>query len=141
MTWIGAVITLFLLIVWVGSGWFICGAGCVPTLFVQVCDGVLRINWMQGVQVRGDWKAFPIHFHGLIKFIWWFGVHRSAVSAHLDIPLWTVVLLTGVPTYLIWRRDRRARRSGPATCPQCGYDLTGLPSGGDHACPECGTPA
>ncbi len=53
------------------------------------------------------------------------------------IPFWIPLLLAGLPTTLLWWRDRR--RVQPGHCP-CGYDLTGNVSG---ICPECGlkTPA
>lgn len=34
------------------------------------------------------------------------------------------------------RYDGRALNAKPLHCPECAYDLTGLPEG--HACPECG---
>ena len=43
-----------------------------------------------------------------------------------------VLLLTTVPTALLWYVDRRFPRGH---CQRCGYNLTGNVSG---ACPECG---
>ena len=49
------------------------------------------------------------------------------------IPLWIPLILLAIPTYILWRRDRRKPER---CCRQCGYDLTGNESG---VCPECGT--
>jgi hypothetical protein len=51
------------------------------------------------------------------------------------VPLWLLLLATGVPTALLFWRDRR--RIPPGHCQTCGYDLTGNVSG---RCPECGSP-
>ena len=49
-----------------------------------------------------------------------------------DMPFWCLLLLAGVPTYILWRRDRVPE----GYCKTCYYDLTGNESG---VCPECGT--
>jgi len=51
------------------------------------------------------------------------------------IPLWIPLSLAGVPTLLLFWRDRHGRIP-PGYCQRCGYDLTGNLSG---ICPECGT--
>ncbi len=52
----------------------------------------------------------------------------------LVLPFWTLLLVVGVPTLILWYRDRPP----PAGyCVKCGYDLTGNTSG---ICPECGQP-
>jgi hypothetical protein len=49
------------------------------------------------------------------------------------VPLWMVSTLLLIPAVVLWRIDRRPR---PGHCPECGYDLAGLATGG--VCPECG---
>ncbi len=49
------------------------------------------------------------------------------------IPLWLLLLVSAIPTAILFRRD--CRRIGPGHCPKCGYDLTKNESG---VCPECG---
>ena len=42
------------------------------------------------------------------------------------------LVAAGLPTAILWRRDRRPRKDH---CPHCGYNLTGA----EHEkCPECG---
>ncbi len=50
------------------------------------------------------------------------------------VPIWCILMAAAVPTYILWRRDKRYP---PGHCRKCGYDLTGNESG---VCPECGTP-
>lgn len=51
---------------------------------------------------------------------------------NLFVPLWLPFLLVAIPTFILWRRDRRPP---PGHCLRCRYDLTGNVSG---RCPECG---
>lgn len=51
------------------------------------------------------------------------------------LPLWLALLMTAVPTALLWFVDRR--RATPGCCGSCGYNLTGNAFG---RCPECGLP-
>ena len=50
------------------------------------------------------------------------------------MPLWIPFLLFTIPTFYLWRADRRIP---PGHCLKCGYNLTGNISG---VCPECGEP-
>ena len=50
----------------------------------------------------------------------------------LYIPVWLLVVAVGLPTALLWWRDRRPKAG---FCNVCQYDLTGNVSG---VCPECG---
>ncbi len=54
------------------------------------------------------------------------------VTVGVLIPLWMPLAALGLPTALLWYRDRRPPKGH---CPICGYDLTGNVSG---VCPECG---
>ena len=53
----------------------------------------------------------------------------------VNLPTWMPPIVFGVPTALLWWRDRH--RIPPGHCRKCGYDLTGNVSG---RCPECGEP-
>jgi len=50
-----------------------------------------------------------------------------------EIPLYILLLAAGIPTFVLFYRDRR---HPPGHCQKCGYNLTGNESG---VCPECGT--
>ena len=59
------------------------------------------------------------------------------------IPFWCPLLLTMGSAASAWRLDRlAARRARQGLCPNCNYDLSGLPpSPGGTPCPECGNGA
>ena len=61
----------------------------------------------------------------------WLGF--SLPGTETRIPVWLLVVAVGIPTGILWWRDRRPK---DGLCTACGYDLTGNVSG---ACPECGT--
>ena len=51
----------------------------------------------------------------------------------LEVPLWWLFLIAGIPSAYAWYRDRQSW--APGHCSKCGYNLTGNVSG---RCPECG---
>jgi hypothetical protein len=57
----------------------------------------------------------------------------SVISSYVTLPIWLLLLVSLIPTLLLWRRE--LRRPAPGFCRHCDYDLTGNTSG---RCPECG---
>jgi hypothetical protein len=57
----------------------------------------------------------------------------SPEQRYVSLPFWMVFVAIAVPTFWLWRHDRRLP---PGHCRRCGYDLTGNESG---VCPECGS--
>ncbi len=47
-------------------------------------------------------------------------------------PFWFLLTLAGIPTAILWHRDRRTVK--PGCCLTCGYDLRAS----KRVCPECG---
>src|SRR5262245_9465167 len=154
MKWTGAVVTVLLLVVWVGSAWYGCrysGQSSSGALTQAIIGrGEFTVVWKSPWQLeriiacRWWFDRLPADSLPSPGFDWWFRVldggpanrNYKAVRA----PLWFPLLLTGVPTVLMFRRDRRRRRAEMRNlCPHCGYSRTGLPA--DHACPECGKAA
>ncbi|MCL4196592.1 MAG: hypothetical protein KJZ69_03795 [Phycisphaerales bacterium] len=137
--WSGAVLTGLLVAMWIASVWWGCGGGLTPSLGGGIGSGRINVMWTEPFKItplqlrtRGPARHSPMHywtFHG-----WW---RRSRSDGLRDtaiyIPIWTVVLLTAVPTAWIWRRDQPL---APGRCEKCGYDLRGA---AHAACPECGT--
>jgi hypothetical protein len=72
-------------------------------------------------------------------FTWWFHYRETGIQRTLVIPLWSFLAIPAIPTALAWRS---ALRCLPGHCPNCNYDLSGLPAPTDPAtplrCPECG---
>jgi hypothetical protein len=128
--WGGAVVTVLLLIVWVGSasyrGGFIIGK---VVLYFDAGSVVIT----NSSQPHLYW-TFKYGSSG--PFRWWIFYRQNAGGGGeaVGIPTWIPLLLTAVPTFLIWRHDRKRP---PGICRKCGYSRTGLPA--DRACPECGT--
>ena len=61
------------------------------------------------------------------------GIDYLGTIWYLFVPFWCPLVLLAIPTYILWRRDRKYP---PGYCQECAYDLTGNVSG---VCPECGT--
>ena len=134
--WGGAAVTVLLVVVWIGSGpwhraWLFRGGWVVyleeraltasedPSL--DVSDVTARREWERRVNGR----KMPI---------------RSDIfpsTRTLRLPLWLLVVLSGVTTAVAWHLDTLARRRARLNlCPKCRYDRTGLAAGA--VCPECG---
>ena len=126
----------------------------------SVNGGVVHVWWEDRARAQQQQRAasqaglrwerpadFPLVHVSRIKdapkLYWIIPTYRAAGSqaqqgitrpqGHLWIPLWLLFVLIGIPTGLLWWRDRRIPSSH---CQNCGYDLTGNVSG---RCPECGT--
>ena len=135
--WGGAVLTILLLIVWVGSRWCAGYTTLVPSLAVQADAGRVLVTWMSNPPMKYQGDLYVRQAVPGALFRWWFTVESKSVwgnrVAIVAIPGWALVIAAATPTFLIWRRDRRRM---PNLCPHCDYDRTGLPA--DRACPECG---
>lgn len=60
---------------------------------------------------------------------------------HITFPFWQIAILVLLPSGYLFIADRRAAKlANTSTCPNCSYDLTGLPNSGtsEIRCPECG---
>ncbi len=55
---------------------------------------------------------------------------------YLELPLWIPLLICTPLSILAWRAHIHRRRQAAIRCPNCNYDLAGLPAAA--TCPECG---
>jgi hypothetical protein len=152
--WLGAALCVLVVLAWVSSRW-------VEFVFLPWIGGArLQVAFVVGTVQVGveqpeptgtmtgtlatEFDRWPVWSFVVIEpedrhWFWWFeedsvdGWGWSGVF--VAIPLWVVWVAIGVPTALLWHRDRRYR-FGPGHCPNCGYSLAGLAAGA--ACPECG---
>jgi hypothetical protein len=131
--WGGAAVTVLLLVVWIGSGWF-----------YSIRAARIAIGCAHGslvVAPNGDGRSMPT---------WWWGWHFYRIPAGFDlwfsykgeydwsVPLWVLIAPLGASTALAWRADARAHnaRARLNLCPKCNYDRAGIAA--DANCPECG---
>jgi hypothetical protein len=83
--------------------------------------------------IRIEWRGIRMHAS---DFKWWFEFVDLQEIALVWLPVWLFILLTGVPTAWLFRRDwKRGRIERAHLCPKCGYNLRGQLADG---CPECG---
>jgi len=152
--WGGAVVTVLLAVVWLGSGWYLVRWGIAPgwAVFTECgrCDVVYAPHFYNGhgapsverregpgasrgpAPFRLGWR----YFHGL------YGkpTDRGGQEEHWWVPHWPFVAIAAFVTVLGWGADFRAsRRARLNCCPKCNYDRTGLAA--STVCPECGSKA
>ena len=134
--WGGAVVTVLLVVVWIGSGW-------------------LRLSWT-------SWKHLGGLSAGLVTIVfldkqlpWGIGLERRSLGPSVGrfqfandvisrpgvlvaFPQWWLIPGPAIASMVAWRLDTLARRGDHAgRCPRCGYDRAGLPL--LAGCPECGS--
>jgi hypothetical protein len=138
--WGGAVVTLLLVVVWIGSGYWrivYCRGGSCSVrhgcVIVDTLEAGESPYWPPGWWVDRMDQSMDWWFHGTARQ--WCGGPGFVV-----VPLWTFVALAALATGAAWRRDAIARRRARLNlCPTCSYDRAGLAKGA--VCPECGSAA
>jgi hypothetical protein len=142
MKWTGAVVTVLLLVMWVGSAWYACLCTNSGFSFVDIDSGGFGIHWTNWWSLKNleprTWNAYSKQSS---SFHLWFQFVSKPFNRYIQmysiyIPIWFFALLTAVPTALLFRGDRRRRlRERGNACPKCGY-----PIGSSPLCTECGKP-
>ena len=137
--WGGLVVSVVLVVVWIGSGWI--GAMHVGSAGINVW---VREGRFGGVILSGRkvyTRAYWEWDHSINpEFEWGFEWDPDYGGTHFYIPLWFPTLLSLLPTAAAWRADAKClRRARVKMCPACGYDRAGLAAG--VMCPECGAAA
>jgi hypothetical protein len=136
--WGGAVVTVLLVVVWIGSGWLqLVWYHGLSTTGVSV-GTVWSETWQppRGDGRRTDgWtigsREAPFYMR------WWFDRRASSIYSDWFAPLWPLTLTSALITCAAWRLDTLARRAARLNlCPKCSYDRAGI--AGDAKCPECG---
>ena len=134
--WGGAVVTVLLVVVWIGSGWWQICWERAPDRYVVIAGGLLRLcddNSSHGVRL------------GLFREIaradsplrWWFYADPDRTFPQFGIPLWLPAVISLAVVITARRLETLARRRARLEfCARCNYDRAGLAAGA--VCPECG---
>lgn len=144
--WGGAALCLGLIALWVASAWLYVGyigysaglavfAGQVEVSYETGSGGLPfnyagRIGWHVVLSREVQFRLGFEYFAPLPPSA------AQATRAVCYIPVWSLALLTLMPTSIAWWRDRAARKALRGRC-ECGYARAGLPPGAP--CPECGS--
>lgn len=145
--WTGAVFTVLLIVLWIGSAWWWWGVESrsetsycdIHILKGRIFASSEHSELQDPAAVTGA-QVVPLSQlmePGLyLSFFWDRWITPNYQSTRGAIPIWSLVLLIAVPTAWMFRTDwkrRRGEREG--LCPKCGHDLRANLSAG---CPECG---
>ena len=139
MKWGGAILTVLLVVVWIGSGWLdvIWDPGGGGEIGVEAGQLWIAPPYLSGVL---DHSGIFTVFARVGPLNWWFTWENWGDGPAIAIPLWFPALLSLLATAAAWRADAKyLRRVREGACPACGYDRAGLAAGA--VCPECGATA
>jgi hypothetical protein len=91
-------------------------------------------GWTFKQDVQSEWSQNEVGAWVFASEPIWVSNRDRPAGRFVRFPFWLASAALAVPGP-IWAWHRWTRR-GFSTCPACGYDLRGTPSGG--TCPECG---
>ncbi|HMN40287.1 MAG TPA: hypothetical protein PKE29_05540 [Phycisphaerales bacterium] len=137
----GAAVTVPLVVVWIGSGWWAFGHNANSGYgSVWIRSGALAVS-VWHLAGRAQHAPLPLALRGRRfvshreSFHWLYSYSDyPTVDERWEIPLWPVVLASIVTTALAWRLDTLARRRERlGLCPKCRYDRAGLVGGAKDA--------
>ncbi|HVU63641.1 MAG TPA: hypothetical protein VHC70_06680 [Phycisphaerales bacterium] len=134
--WGGAAVTVFYVVVWIGSAWMETGRVRNKDMsVVGVRAGQFfwgKKAWLETMPSPGGWMFGRAPF----RLAWWIGDPGGPPFRGSSSPLWLPAGATLLFTLAAWRSDSMARRAHLNLCAKCGYDRTGLAT--SAVCPECG---
>jgi hypothetical protein len=144
--WGGAVVSVLLLIAWVGGARLCVSVQLRSGTIVSIGSGqvlVIKSSAYLPWQLEGTPKMRMTNVSGS-PFHWW-TTHTWSPAANVKTtydgyPLWPIALVCTAIATAAWISDaiiRRRMRAG--RCPNCHYDRTGLAAAA--VCPECGAAA
>jgi hypothetical protein len=138
--WGGAVVTVLLVVVWIGSGWGRLGTPVPARYRVDIWDGRLSFTHTDGSSMAVSFKWYTQI--GRWRIIWSPDVQLGSSRWFVAVPLWPLFLCSSALSATLGLQDalaRRRARGGVNLCPKCNYDRAGIAA--DAKCPECGSAA
>jgi len=137
--WGGAVGTVVLVVVWVGSPWISIWCHGPSGLYVEVDDARIGLG-RDDARPLSPWLQKPVvGWHSPKSIDWLTHRARGRPGWYAQLPLWALTLSTLALTIFAWHRDAATRRRLRWGFCLCGYNRAGLAAG--VVCPECGAPA
>jgi hypothetical protein len=136
--WGGAVMTVLMVVVWIGSRWWSV-VGQLPVLGVVGVGGGQAFDcWNDQIPWSGaEWPRLDrLPYTELAWSFKRLPVPRYGYTLYV-LPMWVPTCIGLLATIVVWRRDSRlSKHERIGRCPRCGYNRAGI--GRDAACPECG---
>jgi hypothetical protein len=138
--WGGAAMTVLLVVVWIGSGWWFASLRCLAGFYLEVGAGTVQVTHIDGEPQGPNYQIGRYAGPGFRR-AWWFQDVRAPYFHAIVIPIWVVLAVVLPAASIAWRFDAvatrrdRARRLG--LCLRCNYERIGLSPG--SPCPECGS--
>jgi len=134
--WGGAGLTVLLVVVWIGSGWYgaqwLMGGVYGVTLIVGQAICFKNDGSPEDLGIKA--ASFPQNRFDLQSSFDW---ENPVDGFVVQFPLWLPALLSLLATAAAWRADAKyLRRARMGLCAGCGYDRAGLAA--MSVCPECG---
>ncbi len=144
--WGGAAVTVLLVVVWVGSGWWEGGYSGSRVQRLIIGRGQIGLILTSvPLPPHHGWGCQRVTDREGDVFSWWWASESDPDYTMVRLPIWLAILAIGGASTVAWRLDTLARRrERVGFCPKCGYDRTGLVGVGGAAgavCPECGAGA
>ena len=141
--WGSAAVTVLLMVVWIGSGWYTRVRFLSSGWMLAVGAGRLTLSPQSSFrnipphQLR--MMESPLNASHPFNLLWTLTFQRVGPSWSVACPLWISAFASGLTALTAWRLDvlSRRRHARLNLCPNCGYDRTGLAP--VAVCPECGT--
>ena len=133
--WGGAVVTVLLVVVWIGSGWWALGWRVNSAFSASIAAGEIQIvNWkINGRSARWECSPHPFYLGSRFRF----NSPAPPVGTYWSLPIWSACAMACAASASAWRLDTLARRRAKLNlCAKCHYARTGLAVGA--VCPECG---
>ena len=139
MKWGGAVVSVLLVAVWIGSGWWNLRLSNPNGNEAGIDNGVVFASW--GMMEYPDVpRGLLLRRSNAREWRWWGHFYWSeSFGRVIGVPLWIPTSVLVLSAAVAWRLDALSRASGNNACPKCNYDRTGLPP--QAVCPECGAAA
>jgi hypothetical protein len=137
--WGGAVVTLLLVVVWIGSGWWYVTWNEREKFAAVLTEGRVCVGHWLGIPTASWPRVYYVRrWRGEFHLELGFARANDSILGTWALPLWLPATLAALPTCAAWCIDlRNGRRKRLGHCVSCNYDRAGIAR--EAKCPECGS--